>query len=200
MKKLFIAVMAVAAIMFASCGNKTEKGECADSCACQCAPCECDPCECGKGEACDKACGECPLKAVAEKLEAGDAEGVTAALNGAVEKIQALVKEGKSEEAQKIASAVKEFIETNKEKLANASVSVDNITSTLAALPTTITETVEAGAEAVKEDAKGAVEEKTNEVIEAGKAKVNEAADKAVEKTNEAIDAAAEKASKKLGL
>ena len=94
MKKLFAMVMAVAAISFVSCGNKTEKAECEDTCACACDTCVCDPCDCA-AQACQKECGECPVKALAEKLEAGDAEAVGTALTEAQTKIEALVAEGK---------------------------------------------------------------------------------------------------------
>ena len=83
MKKLFAMVMAVAAISFASCGNKTEKAECEDTtaCACKCDTCKCDPCQCGE----QKCCGECPEKAecpeaaAAEAPEAVEAEADKAA-------------------------------------------------------------------------------------------------------------------------
>ena len=68
MKKLFAMVMAVAAISFASCGNKTEKAECEDTtaCECKCDTCKCDPCQCGEQKCCD----ECPEKAeCTEKAE-----------------------------------------------------------------------------------------------------------------------------------
>ncbi len=89
MKKLAFLFTAVAALSFASCGNKAAQAEQAEEVvneACTCAPCEGDSCECtackcdsckcetpcGEGEcagccekACDKACekeaceGEC---------------------------------------------------------------------------------------------------------------------------------------------
>ena len=184
MKKLFAMVMAVAAISFVSCGNKTEQGECEDSCACKCDTCQCEPCECGQ----QKCCGECPVQALAEKLEAGDAEGVTAAFAEAQSKIEALVKEGKIEEAQKVGFAIQEFIDTNKEKLANAQITVDNLVSTIKGIPAAAESTVEAGAEAVKTDAeavkeasKAAAEAAANQAVEAGKAEANKQIDKGVE-------------------
>lgn len=197
MKKLFAMVMAVAAISFASCGSKTEKAcDGADSC-CQ-----------DTAQAC---CGQCPMKALNETLEAGDAEGLQAALGQAAEKIEALLQEGKTEQAQKLGSAIKEFIDTNKAKLAEASVNVDNIVSTIATLPETIAGTAEAGAEAVKTDAEAAANaaieagtQKANEAIDAAQAKAEEKANEAVEagkaKANEAIDNAAAAAKKKLGI
>lgn len=204
MKKLFAMVLAVAAISFASCGNKTEKEGCdQDTCACKCDPCECDPCECAEKEC----CGECPMKVLDEKLEAGDAEGVTAALTKVQEKIQELLAEGKAEEAQKLGSAIKAFIEANQEKLSEASINVDNICSVIKSLPEVAVETAEDGAEAVKTDAEAvanaAVEAgkaKANEKLNEGAAKANEAIDEAANKANDAIDKAAAKASKKLGL
>ena len=184
MKKLFAMVMAVAAISFVSCGNKTEQGECEDSCACKCDTCQCEPCECGQ----QKCCGECPVQALAEKLEAGDAEGVTAAFAEAQSKIETLVKEGKIEEAQKVGFAIQEFIDTNKEKLANAQITVDNLVSAIKGIPAAAESTVEAGAEAVKTDAeavkdasKAAAEAAANQAVEAGKAEANKQIDKGVE-------------------
>ena len=174
MKKLFAMVMAVAAISFVSCGNKTEQGECVDSC---CAD-----------SSCAEKCEECPLKGAAEKLEAGDAEAVTAAFAEAQSKIEALVKEGKIEEAQKVGFAIQEFIDTNKEKLANAQITVDNLVSTIKGIPAAAESTVEAGAEAVKTDAeavkdasKAAAEAAANQAVEAGKAEANKQIDKGVE-------------------
>ena len=222
MKKLFFCAMAVAAISFASCGNKNAKdAECACECdtcqcdpcecGCKCDPCECDPCECAKKcnaeQACDKACGDCPMKAMSEKLEAGDSEGVTAALSDAAAKIEALLKEGKTEEAQKLGWAVKKFIDTNKEKLSSANITVDNIASTIASLPACAEATAEAGAEAVKADAevvKESAKAAANQAVEAGKAKAEEAANQAVEagkaEANKQIDKGVEAAKKKLGL
>ena len=194
MKKLFAMVMAVAAISFASCGNKTEKAECEDTtaCECKCDTCKCDPCQCAE----QKCCGECPVKALSEKLEAGDAEGLNAALTEAQEKIQALVAEGKVEEAQKVGSAIKEFIETNKEKLGEAQITVDNIVSTITGIPAAAEATAEAGVEAVKADA--------NAAAEAGKAAAEQAANQAVEagkaEANKQIDKGVDAAKKKLGL
>lgn len=66
MKKLFAVVMAVAAISFMSCGNKTEKAGCEDSCARKCDTCvnvqKCDTCaDCHKCDTCVNAhkCGTC---------------------------------------------------------------------------------------------------------------------------------------------
>ncbi len=140
------------------------------------------------------------MKAMSEALEAGDAAAATAALTTVGEKIKTLIQEGKTEEAQKIASAVKEFIDTNKEKLEKAQISTENIVSTITSLPEVVAGTAEAGAEAVKTDVKTA----TDAAVEAGKAKVEEKANEAVEagkaKANEAIDDAAAKAKSKLGL
>ena len=66
MKKLFLMAMAVAAISFTSCCNKTEKAE---DCGCECENCECDPCECGqcKCDPCECDPCECGKKACAEE-------------------------------------------------------------------------------------------------------------------------------------
>ena len=192
MKKLFAMVMAVAAISFVSCGNKTDKGECCDSIECACDTCKCDPCDCAK--ACAKECGECPIKALAEKLEAGDAEGVTAAFAEAQEKLEALVAEGKTEEAQKVGSAIQQFIETNKEKLADAKITVDNIVATIAGLPAAAEATAEAGVEAVKADAKATADA----AVDAANAKVKEVTDAAVEAANQAVESGKAEANKQI--
>ena len=172
MRKLFTLAMAVAAITFVSCNCKSNKAECEKSCACEeckcdpceceeggtckCDPCECQECKCAEGcekeceKPCEKECGECPLKALGEKLEAGDAEGISAALTEAGEKIEALLKEGKVEEAQKVGAAIKEFIDTNKEKLDAAAVKVDNIVSTISNLPAAAEAAAEAGRNACR--------------------------------------------------
>ena len=179
MKKLFAMVMAVAAISFASCGNKTDKECCGeDSCAS-------DTCVCQK---------QCPVKALAEKLEAGDVEGVTAAFAEAQEKLEALVAEGKTEEAQKIGSAIQQFIETNKEKLADAKITVDNIVATIAGLPAAAEATAEAGVDAVKADAKAAADA----AVDAANAKVEEVTNAAVDAANQAVEAGKAEANKQI--
>lgn len=53
MKKLLVAVAAVVAVSFASCGGNTQATEDVDSCACPCGTeCTCgeDPCTCGEEE------------------------------------------------------------------------------------------------------------------------------------------------------
>ena len=203
--------MAVAAFSFVSCDcKKANTAECEKACACEeckcdpceceeggackCDPCECEECKCAEGceKACEKECGECPMKALEEKLEAGDAEGITAALADVQAKIEALVADGKTEAAQKLGGAVKEFIETNKEKLDAAAVKVDDVVTAISNLPAAAvdaaTDAADAAVDAAKDAADAAVEA-GKDAVEAGKAKAGEQ-----------IDKAADAAKKKLGL
>lgn len=82
MKKIYVMVIAVAAILFVSCGSKTEK---ATTDACVCESCQCDPCECAEQED----------SAVVEETEAED-EGLVESVNGAMDKSQTKAKAGKA--------------------------------------------------------------------------------------------------------
>ncbi len=183
MKKIILAVMAVAAISFTSCGNKTQQAaEAVDSVAIV---------DSLAGEAANSS-----ISALAEQLEAGDANKFQEVLTTVKEKIASLIKEN-PEIAKEYVVKVQNFLKENADKVKalvgeNAAVAaaVSAITDADASsMINGLLENVEDAATAAKDSAAAAVSEKAEEVKDAAK-----------EKANEAIDNAASAAKEKLGL
>lgn len=202
MKKIFIAIAAVAAMTLASCGGQTAQGG------------ENDTIDTVVVEESNVEEAQAEAEAIISEL-AADEDATTLAEKAAKAKayIEQLIKNGDVEAAKAYASKIKQFVEENKAKFDNLKDGTTTITELIngvTTLPTNIKETAEAAAEAVNADAnaakeavKAAAEAKANEVVEetkaAAEAKANEAVDKAASKANEAINKAAEDAKKKLG-
>ena len=106
----------------------------------------------------EKATPEAVVSALAEKVQAGDATAITAALETVQTQLAGLVDAGNVEKVTEYAAKIKAFVEENKAKLADAQITVDNIVSTIAAIPAAAEATAEAGAEAVKADAQAVKE------------------------------------------
>ena len=193
MKKILLAVMAVAAIGFTACGNKTQQGEAVDSM------------EIAINNANEEA--DASIAALSEQIEANDANKLQDALATVKEKIAELIKND-PKAAETYIAKVQDFLKENADKV--KAIVGDN--AAVAAAVTAITDvepqsivgnllnqvgdaTVEAKDAAVDavnekvEEGKAAVEEKANEVKEAAK-----------EKANNAINDAANAAKKGLGL
>ena len=193
MKKILLAVMAVAAIGFTACGNKTQQGEAVDST------------EIAINNANEEA--DASIAALSEQIEANDANKLQDALATVKEKIAELIKND-PKAAETYIAKVQDFLKENADKV--KAIVGDN--AAVAAAVTAITDvepqsivgnllnqvgdaTVEAKDAAVDavnekvEEGKAAVEEKANEVKEAAK-----------EKANNAINDAANAAKKGLGL
>ena len=102
---MILAVMAVAAIGFTSCGNKTQQGEAIDSVAVA------------------DSIAEAEAQGVIDALKAAIANKDAAALNGVLEqckaKIAELVKQN-PELAKEYAAKVQDFIKENKESIQQA--------------------------------------------------------------------------------
>ena len=198
MKKILLAVMAVAAIGFtASCGNKTQQAEAVDSVA-----------------IIDSLAGaeaQNTIDGLSALLEAGDATKVQECLVAIKEKIAALVKEN-PEVAKEYVAKVQTFLKDNADKVK----AVVGENAAAAAALTAVTEVEPATVVSnLIGDAKDAAVEKANEVkdaavekaeaakdaaVQAAQDKANEAKEAAKDKANEAVDAAADKAKKALGL
>lgn len=193
MKKILLAMMAVAAIGFTACGNKTQQGEAVDST------------EIAINNANEEA--DASIAALSEQIEANDANKLQDALATVKEKIAELIKND-PKAAETYIAKVQDFLKENADKV--KAIVGDN--AAVAAAVTAITDvepqnivgnllnqvgdaTVEAKDAAVDavnekvEEGKAAVEEKANEVKEAAK-----------EKANNAINDAANAAKKGLGL
>ena len=204
MKKILLAVMAVAAIGFTSCGNKTQQAETVDSVAIV--------------DSLAGAAAQADIDAISALLNGGDATKLQEALAAVKEKIATLIKEN-PEVAKEYVAKVQTFLKDNADKVKavvgdNAAVqtAVSAITETepadivngfLTSVGDAATEAKDAAVDAANQQvdaAKQAVEDKANEVKDAADKKVQEAKDAAKQKANDAIDNAAKDVKKGLGL
>ena len=204
MKKILLAVMAVAAIGFTSCGNKTQQAEAVDSVAIV--------------DSLAGAAAQGDIDAISALLNGGDATKLGEALAAVKEKIAKLIKEN-PEVAKEYVTKVQDFLSENSEKIQavvgqNETVQVavnalteaepdDIIKGFLSSVGDAATEVKDAAVDAANEQvdaAKQAVEDKANEAKEAADQKVQETKDAAKQKANDAIDNAAKDVKKGLGL
>ena len=194
MKKIMLAVMAVAAIGFAtSCGNKTQQGEAVDSVALV-----------------DSLAGEAAnvsISALAEQLEAGDASKFQEVLVTVKTKIAELIKQN-PEVAKEYVAKVQTFLKENADKVKavvgdNAAVQAAVSAITEVEPANVVNGLLEKVGDAATE-AKDAAVDAANQKIEEGKAAVEQKAEEtkeaAKQKASEAIDNAAKDVKGKLGL
>ena len=204
MKKIVFVVMAVAAIGFTSCGNKTQQAEAVDSVAIV--------------DSLAGAAAQGDIDAISALLNGGDATKLGEALAAVKEKIAKLIKEN-PEVAKEYVAKVQNFLSENSEKIQavvgqNETVQVavnalteaepdDIIKGFLSSVGDAATEVKDAAVDAANEQvdaAKQAVEDKANEAKDAADKKVQETKDAAKQKANDAIDNAAKDVKKGLGL
>ena len=105
----------------------------------------------------------------------------------AIEELEAA---GKAEEAEAYKSKIKEFVETNKEKLQSMSIAdiveaAKDVEGTAEGLAEEGEAAVKADAEHAKEEAKAKAEEKANEAIDKASADVQQKLDEAAAKAKE---------------
>lgn len=186
MKKLFFMALAGMVMAFTSCGNKTaENAEVVDSVT--------------TDSVMD---AESLVSALGEKLNANDPAALAALSQQAQQTIADLIAKGDTATAKAYASNIKEFVDTNADKIktiASGNETINNLVNTVKA--TSISELATQAANAVKADAnqaatevKDAADTKVQEGKDAAKQKVNEQVDAVKQKANEQIDAAKQKA------
>jgi len=203
MKKILLAVMAVAAIGFTSCGNKTQQAEATDS-----------------TEVAINA--EEEANAVIDNLKAfvaaGDAEQLAAGLNQVKEMVGEFVLND-PDAAMTYVTTVQNYLKENAEQVKAVVEKNADAASAVAVFMETepevmvsaIVETVSNKAEATKDAAADAAEaskdaaaEAVNKTVEDVKAAANQKAEEtkaaAKQKANEAVDNAAQNVKKGLGL
>ena len=205
MKKIVLAVMAVAAIVFtASCGNKTQQAEAVDSVAIV--------------DSLASAAAQGDIDAISGLLNGGDATKLQEALAAVKEKIATLIKEN-PEVAKEYVAKVQTFLKDNADKVkavvgdnAAAATALSAITETAPAdiVNGFLTSVGEAATDAkdaavdvavdAKDAAVDAANKKVDEAKQAVEDKANEAKDAAKQKANDAIDNAAKDVKKGLGL
>lgn len=179
MKKIFIAIAAVAAISFSSCGNSTKTAETEDTLTADVVD---EPIE----------------KTLEEAIQNGDIDAIKAEFD----KIKEMIANGDTAEAKKYAYKLQEFAAAHKDDLndlANGEITVDELINGIKNMPSSVSSLATGAKDAATSDAKTVKEE----VKEAAKEKANEEANKAVDKINEkttnAVNSAADAAKKKLG-
>lgn len=218
MKKILFAVMAVVAIGFASCGNKTQQAEAVDSAAIV-----------------DSLAGEAAqgvIDQLGAQLEAGDVSKLQEVLTTAKEKIADLIKEN-PEVAKEYVAKLQAYLKENAEKVtalvgenvaAGAALTAlteadpeSIVTGVLGAVGETATEVkdaavdaaasqVDAGKAAVDaaasqvDAAKAAAQQQVDAAKDAAKQQVEDTKAAAKQKAGEAVDNAAAAAKKQLGL
>ena len=195
MKKILLAVMAVAAISFTSCGNKTQAvaEETVDSAAIV--------------DSLANEAADATIAALSEQIEANDANKLQEVIETIKVKVAELLKTN-PEIAQEYVAKVQNFLKENADKV--KAVIGDNAAAAAAIAAITDVEpqsVVNGLLESVGQaatDVKDAAVDAANAQVDAAKAaveeKANEAKDAAKEKANEAIDNAADGAKKALGL
>ena len=205
MKKIVLAVMAIAAIVFtASCGNKTQQAEAVDSVAIV--------------DSLASAAAQGDIDAISGLLNGGDATKLQEALAAVKEKIATLIKEN-PEVAKEYVAKVQTFLKENADKVkavvgdnAAAATALSAITETapadivngfLSTVGDAATDAKDAAVDAAN-NAKDAAVDAANQAVEDGKKavedKANEVKDAAKQKANDAIDNAAKDVKKGLGL
>ena len=194
MKKIVFAVMAIVAIGFTACGNKTQSAEVpVDSAAIV--------------DSLASAAAQTDIDAINALLAAGDATKLQEALAAVKEKMATLIKKN-PEVAKEYVAKVQDFLKENADKVKavvgdNAAVqtAVSAITETEPAdIVNGFLSSVGEAATEVKDAAVDAANQKVDEAKKAVEDKANEAKDAAKQKANEAIDNAAKDVKKGLGL
>ena len=197
MKKILLAVMAVAAIGFTSCGNKTQQTD-AETAAVD---------SVAIVDSIAQGAAQETIDALTADLEANDASKLQATLEGIKAKIAEIVKNN-PEVAKEYVVKVQTFLKENADKVKalvgdNAAVAAALSAVTdiePASVVNGLLEQVGDAATEVKDAAVDAANQKVEEVKQAAADKANEAKEAAKEKANEAIDNAAASAKSKLGL
>lgn len=197
MKKILLAVMAVAAIGFTSCGNKTQQADAetvaVDSVAIV--------------DSIAQGAAQETIDALTADLEANDASKLQATLEGIKAKIAEIVKNN-PEVAKEYVVKVQTFLKENADKVKALVGDNAAVAAALSAVtdiePANVVngllEQVGDAATEAKDAAVDAANQKVEEAKQAAEEKANEAKEAAKQKANEAIDNAAASAKSKLGL
>ena len=198
MKKIIFAMLAMVAIGFSACGNKTQQAEAIDSAASEVA--------------------QEDINAISALFENGDVAKLQEALATVKEKIASLIKEN-PELAKEYVIKVQDFLKENADKVKALAGDSEAAVAAVAAVtevdPEAVvkglleqvgdaaTEVKDAAVDAANqqvEDAKNAANQKVEETKAAAEKQIEDQKNAAKQKTGEAIDNAANKTKKALGL
>ena len=197
MKKILLAVMAVAAIGFTSCGNKTQQAD-AETAAVD---------SVAIVDFIAQGAAQETIDALSADLEANDVSKLQATLESIKAKIAEIVKNN-PEVAKEYVVKVQTFLKENADKVKALVGDNAAVAAALSAVtdiePANVVngllEQVGDAATEAKDAAVDAANQKVEEAKQAAADKANEAKEAAKEKANEAIDNAAASAKSKLGL
>lgn len=197
MKKILLAVMAVAAIGFTSCGNKTQQAD-AETAAVD---------SVAIVDSIAQGAAQETIDALTADLEANDASKLQATLESIKVKIAEIVKNN-PEVAKEYVVKVQNFLKENADKVKALVGDNAAVAAALSAVtdiePANVVngllEQVGDAATEAKNAAVDAANQKVEEAKQAAEEKANEAKEAAKQKANEAIDNAAASAKSKLGL
>ena len=197
MKKILLAVMAIAAIGFTSCGNKTQQAD-AETAAVD---------SVAIVDSIAQGAAQETIDALSADLEANDVSKLQATLESIKVKIAEIVKNN-PEVAKEYVVKVQTFLKENADKVKalvgdNAAVAAALSAVTdiePASVVNGLLEQVGNAATEAKDAAVDAANQKVEEAKQAAADKANEAKEAAKEKANKAIDNAAASAKSKLGL
>lgn len=140
----------------------------------------------------EKATPEAVVSALAEKVQAGDATAITAALESVQTQLTGLVDAGNVEKVTEYAAKIKAFVEENAEALKNFNIDVTPLTAVIdkvAALPAGAQQAAEDAAEDAVESAQEQVEGAVSDAVDAAQGAVNDAVDAGKKAVDDAIDA-----------
>ena len=204
MKKIIFAVLAMVAIGFSACGNKTQQAEAIDTAA-----------------VLDSIASEVAqedINAISGLFESGDVAKLQEALATVKEKIASLIKEN-PDLAKEYVIKVQDFLKENADKVKALAGDSEAAVAAVAAVtevdPEAVvkglleqvgdaaTEVKDAAVDAANqqvEDAKNAANQKVEETKAAAEKQIEDQKNAAKQKTGEAIDNAANKTKKALGL
>ena len=204
MKKIIFALLAMVAIGFSACGNKTQQAEAIDTAA-----------------VLDSIASEVAqedINAISALFESGDVAKLQEALATVKEKIASLIKEN-PELAKEYVIKVQDFLKENADKVKALAGDSEAAVAAVAAVtevdPEAVvkglleqvgdaaTEVKDAAVDAANqqvEDAKNAANQKVEETQAAAEKQIEDQKNAAKQKTGEAIDNAANKTKKALGL
>ena len=140
----------------------------------------------------EKATPEAVVSALAEKVQAGDATAINAALETVQTQLSKLVDAGNIEKVSQYAAKIKAFVEENAEALKNFNIDVTPLTKVIdqvAALPGAAVNEAQSAAEDAVEGAVDEAQDAVEGAVDAVEGAVNDAVDAANKAANDAVEA-----------
>ena len=140
----------------------------------------------------EKATPEAVVSALAEKVQAGDATAISAALETVQTQLSKLVDAGNIEKVSQYAARIKAVVEENAEALKGFNIDVTPLTKVIdqvAALPGAAVDEAQSAAEDAVEGAVDEAQDAVEGAVDAVEGAVNDAVDAANKAANDAVEA-----------